>query len=115
MLHWFSEKSLLLSSLLLNPEAWVNLPDLEVRKLEQTDEILLTKILGCNANTSNIFKYLELGIIPIWVEIMKRKLMFLQYIFQQDKKSMVFKVFDATIKYPVMDDFVEPAANIWKH
>ena len=53
-------ESLLLSSLLLNSEAWVNLTDQDVRKLEQTDEILLSRILGCDANTSDIFKYLDL-------------------------------------------------------
>ena len=56
--------SLLLSSLLINSEVWVNLSDSDVRALERTDEILL----------SNTFKYLELGIYPLRFEIMKRKL-----------------------------------------
>ena len=56
--------SLLLSSILLNCEAWINLSDKEIRALEQTDEHLLTKILGCDFNTSNVFKYLELGVYP---------------------------------------------------
>ena len=54
--------SLLLSSLLLNSEAWVNLTDKNIRSLEQTDELLLTRILGCDSNTSNVFKYMELGV-----------------------------------------------------
>ena len=62
-------ESLLPSSLLLNSEAWVNLTGQDVRKLEQTDEILLSRILGCDANTSNIFKYLELGVAPLRFEI----------------------------------------------
>ena len=37
--------SLLLSSLLLNSEAWVNLSDKDIRALERTDEMLLSKIL----------------------------------------------------------------------
>ena len=45
--------SLLHSSLLLNSEAWVNLSEQNIRGLEQTDEILLSKILGSEANTSN--------------------------------------------------------------
>ena len=49
---------LFLSSLLLNSEAWVNLSDKDIRKLEQADEILLSKILDCEANTNNVFKYL---------------------------------------------------------
>ena len=52
--------SLLHSSLLLNSEAWLNLTEKNLRVLEQNDEILLSKILGCEANTSNVFKYLEL-------------------------------------------------------
>ena len=46
--------SLLLSSLLLNSEVWVNISETEIRKLEQTDEILLSNVLGCESNTSNV-------------------------------------------------------------
>ena len=48
--------SLLLSSLLLNSEAWVNLSDKDIRALERTDEILLSKVLDSDSNTSNTFK-----------------------------------------------------------
>ena len=87
--------------------AWVNLTDRDIRELEKTDEILLSKILECEANTSNTFKYLELGIVPIRFEIMKRKIIFLQYILKQDKESMMFKVFKATCENPIKNDFVE--------
>ena len=63
-------ESLFLSSLLLNSEAWVNYSDKDVRILEQCDEILLTKILDCDANTSNALKYLDLGILPVRFAIM---------------------------------------------
>ena len=88
--------SLFLSSLLLNSEAWVNLSEQDIRSLEQSDEILISKILGSTANTSNAFKYLELGIFPLRFEIMKRKLSFLQYLLKQEKTSMIFQVFQAT-------------------
>ena len=94
-------ESLLLSSLLLNSEAWVNLTDQDIRKLEQTDEILLARILDCDANTNNIFKYLELGVAPLRFEVMKRKVLFLQYILQQKKDSMIYKVFEATLNNPL--------------
>jgi hypothetical protein len=99
--------SLLLSSLLLNSEAWVNLSDKDIRGLEQTDEILLSRILESDANTSNAFKYLELGILPVRFEIMKRKILFLQYILKQEKTSMVFQVFQATCENPTKNDFVK--------
>jgi hypothetical protein len=99
--------SLLLSSLLLNSEAWVNLSDKDIRGLEQTDEILLARITEAEANTSNAFKYLELGIMPIRFEIMKRKILFLQYLLKQRKSSMVYKVLEATSENPIKNDFVQ--------
>ena len=66
-------KSLFLSSVLLNSEAWVNYTEKDVRVLEQCEEILLSNILECDGKSSSAFKYLELGIIPIRFEIMKRK------------------------------------------
>ena len=58
--------SLLLSYLLLNSEAWVNLTDQDVRRLEQSNEMLLSRILDAEANTSHPFKYLELGVYHIY-------------------------------------------------
>ena len=98
--------SLLLSSLLLNSEAWVNYTEKDVRILEKCDEILLSRILDCDANTSNALKYLELGIVPVRFEIMRRKLGFLQYILKQEKDSMMFQVFNATCENSVKNDFV---------
>ena len=99
--------SMLLSSLLLNAEAWVNLKEKDIRSLEQSDEILLSKVLDCEANTSNIAKYFELGVQPLRFEIMKKKILYLQYILKQEKSSMVFKVFEATCENMIKDDFVQ--------
>ena len=98
--------SLLLSSILLNSEAWINLSNKNIRALEQIDEMLLSKILGCQSKTSNTLKYLELGIQPIRFEIMKRKLLFLHYILKQDKKSMLYKVLKTTEENSIKNDFV---------
>ena len=77
--------SLLLNSILLNSEAWINLTNKNIRMLEQIDESFLSKILEADSNTSNTIKYLELGVYPIRFEVMKRKVIFLQYILQQEK------------------------------
>ena len=52
--------SLLLSSILLNSEAWVNLAENNIKILEKIDENLSSE-----ANTSNAINYLELGLYPI--------------------------------------------------
>ena len=77
--------SLLLSSILLNSEAWVNLTHTNIRSLEQIDEKLLSRILDSEANTSNAMKYIELGLYPIRFELMKREILFLRYILKQEK------------------------------
>ena len=43
--------SLLLSSILVNSEAWYNLKKEEIEKLEQVDEMLLRKVLECPVTT----------------------------------------------------------------
>ena len=74
--------------------------------MEQCDEIILAKILGCEANSSNAMKYLELGAVPIRFEIMKRKLGFLQYLLKQNKDSMIYKILQKTNESSVKNDFV---------
>ena len=99
--------SLLLSSTLLNSEAWVNLSNSNIRSLEQIDETLLSRILECEPNTSNAMKYLELGLYPIRFELMKRNILFLQYILKQEKTSMIYQVLKATCENPINNDFIQ--------
>ena len=106
--------SLFLSSVLLNSEAWVNYTDKDIRILEKCDEILLSKVLEYEANTSNAIKYLDLGILPIQYEIMRRKLAFLQYLLQQDKESMIYKILKATNEDPSKNDFVQTCKKYLK-
>ena len=99
--------SLLLSSILLNSEAWINISQQNIRQLEQMDEMLLSRILESEANTSNTMKYLELGVYPIRFELKKRSVLFLQYILQQNKSSMIYQVLKATWENPIKNDFVK--------
>ena len=52
-----------------------------------------------------MFKYLELGVHPVRYEIMKRNILFLHYLSQQDKDSMIFKVLQTTRANPVNNNF----------
>ena len=89
----------------------MNYTEKDIRILEQCDENLLSSILECENNSSNALKYLELGVIPIRLEIMKRKLLFLQYILKQDKESMVYSVLKAIEDNPIKNDFVLTSKN----
>ena len=85
----------------------MNLTDQNIRSLEQSDEMLLSKILDSEANTSNAFKYLELGIYPLRFEIMNWKILYLQYILKQNKTSMIYQVLKATLDNTIRNDFVQ--------
>ena len=104
--------SLLLSSILLNSEAWVNVTDKNIRDLEKIDENLLSKIMNCDRNISNAFKYLELGVYPIRFEVKKRKILFLHYLLNQEKSSMIKQVLQATINDPKKIGLFKHAQNI---
>ena len=45
--------------------------------------------------------------LPVKYEIIKRKIIYLQHILQQEKTSMVYKVLKATQDNPVNNDFVK--------
>ena len=57
---------------------------------------------------------MELGVVPLRFEVMKRKVLFLQYILQQKKDSMIYKVFEATLKNPLKNDFVQTCEKYLK-
>ena len=76
--------------------------------------MLLSKILESAANTSNIIKYLELGVYPLCFELMKRKTIFLQYILKQEKTSMIFQVLQPTCDNPIKNDFVKTCEKYLK-
>ena len=89
----------------MNSEVWGYLSNKNIRKLEQIDENLLSRVLDCAANTSNTIKYLELRVYPIRFEIMKRTVVFLQYILKQEKSSMIYQVLKVTLDNPTKNDF----------
>ena len=66
--------SLLLSTLLSNSEAWVNLSTTDVEKLERIDEQFLRKIFCAPISTPRVLLYTETGATPIRFILMSRRL-----------------------------------------
>ena len=50
--------------------------------------------------------YLELGCVPLRFLIKNRRILFLQYILQQDKESLILKFFNAQNQNPLKGDWV---------
>ena len=97
--------SLLISSLLTNSEAWYNLSSKDVTELERVDEDLLRKVLECPISTPREMLYLELGVSPIRNIIRSRRLIFLQYILQEEKNSLIYKFLKAQMDNSVTNDW----------
>ena len=87
--------------MLYNSEAWHNLKEKEVRRLEEVDEHLL----HTHAKTPLEFLYLETGAIPIRYVIGSRRICFLQTILQREDDELTKRVYKAQSKAPLEGDF----------
>ena len=110
--HYFKvaiilRNSHLISSLLTNAEAWYNVTQSDIDLLESVDENLLRRILECPMSTPKEMLYLELGVIPIRYIMKMRRLNFLQYILQEDNKSLIHSFLQAQLEKPTKGDWAQ--------
>ena len=99
--------TLLMSSILLNSEAWVNLSQQNIIDLESSDHTLLRRLLETPVSIGIPGMYLEVGCIPVRFIIMGRRIMFLHYILNCDKNETISKVFWAQKQNPLPNDWSE--------
>ena len=99
----------LLNGILTNVDVWYSIKKTEMDELEEVDKMLLRKILGAPDSTCIESLYLELGLIPIHVIVMARRVIFLHYLATQSEDAMLHKAFVAQWKYPAKDDWTEEA------
>ena len=97
--------SLFINSILLNSEVWYSMSKSNIEELEKVDNILLKKVLEVPSSTPTAMIHLELGTIPIRFIIKTRRLMFLQYLLQENENSLLYKFFLAQIGDPKEGDW----------
>ena len=97
--------SLLLSSILVNSEAWYDLTDDDVENLECADEELLRKVLEAPISTPKCMLYLETGCKTERYILMSRRLMFLHYILNEDENSLISQFYNCQAKQPIKGDW----------
>ena len=66
-------------SLIFNSEAWTNLSQANLRKLQSLQLKFLKTIVQAPRCTASCFIFMEFGVLPIKQEIDQRKLMFLHH------------------------------------
>ena len=76
-------------------EVWYNIRESDLRKLEQCDEALLTKIMNCSSQVTGEISSLELGLLPARFIIKLRKIIYFQQILKhrRRKKTLFYTTF----------------------
>ena len=97
---------MLINGILTNAEAWYGLSIREVEQLEQVDEKFHRIFLEVGKGCPKEMLYLETGTIPIRFIILKRRLLFLQYILKEKDESLIKKFLKTQIKTPSRNDWI---------
>ena len=95
--HYFEIAKLLretmfVNGLLTNCEAWHNLKESEIAKLEEVDRLLIRKLFQVQSSCPTEASYLELGCIPLGIMIKSRRLNYLHHLVTRDKEEMISQI-----------------------
>ena len=104
-------ESILLGGLLTNSEAWINILNEDLDNLEKPDTILMRKILSNTGNPSKVFMLLEMGVIPVTLVLMQKRMNFLHYILKESTTTMIRQVFNALKENSRKGDFLALSNN----
>ena len=97
----------LVSSMLSCSEVWYDVTESDMRKLEQTDELMLRNIFDCSSQVTCEILYLELGLLPARYIIKLRRIIYFQHILKQRRKNtLLYQFLIAQIEEPKKNDWV---------
>ena len=85
----------------------------ELRALEKIEESVLQKIFKTKLSCPCHLLYLEAGIMPARYQIHRQMLVFLQYILQQPKHSLMYKVYEAEKQSPTKGGWVSETSKLF--
>ena len=86
-------RSLFLSVILYNSQAWTNLSNTDILSLHRVQLKFVKRIFHAPSSTSNPLSYLECGILPLKYEIHIRQLGFLHHIVTRSDEDPVKKTY----------------------
>ena len=95
----------LVNGILTSSEVWYGLTKSEESELESVDKLLLRRILGAPDSACIESLYLELGLIPLHIVLMIRRICYLHYLVNLHPSEMLYKFFVAQWNHPVKDDW----------
>ena len=98
-------QAMLINGILYNSEAWHDINEKEIKRLEEVDEHLLRSLVHGHAKTPLEFIYLETGSLPLRFVIASRRMCFLQTILRREDRELTKRVYKEQRENPVKGDF----------
>ena len=92
-------KCIFLSSTLFNSQAWTHITQTQLKDLQTVQLKYFKRMLKTPDATSNVFTFLELGLLPIEFEIHKRQLIFLHHILHLPPDETVLQIYHQQLKF----------------
>ena len=84
--------SIFVNGSLVNMETWPNCTISRIEKFERTEQGYIRKLLNAHSKTPIECLYLELGIIPLRFQLMKRRILYLQDILNRNDDEITKRV-----------------------
>ena len=79
--------------MLFNSEAWSNVSDRDMERLEQVDTSALKHLVAGHAKSNKVFYYLEFGVLMIRHVVMMRRLIYHHHIINRDNDEVIKKIY----------------------
>ena len=86
-------------------ETWPNCTVKRIEELERIEQTFFRKILSAHSKTPIEALYLELGVIPLRFQLMKRRILYFQDVMIKDKEEITRKVVDVQKEDGCKGDF----------
>ena len=94
------------NGILYNSEAWSNVSDVDMERLEQVSAAALRALMDGHAKCSKAFYYLEFGVPMVRHIVMVRRLMHHHHIVTRQDNEIIQKVYYKQKQFPSKGDWV---------
>ena len=100
-------KAILTNSLLFSAEAWSNVDDKDIKRLEQVDTSLLKSLSKGHSKTPVVFHHLETGTLMLRHMLMINRIMYHHHILSRGEEETIHKIYTKQREDPLKGDWFE--------
>ena len=98
-------KAILTNSLLFSAEAWSNVTEKDIKRLEQVDTCLLKSLVKGHSKTPVVFHHLETGTLMLRHILMINRLMYHHHLLSRGEEETIFKIYSKQKQDPLKGDW----------